>query len=119
MSRQGRDPSGRYREQVSLDDVREFFRHSEPMTAGEIAEALDVTGRTVLNKLNEMYAEQEIERKQVGARAVVWYREFNPTTASEVLAEVTGRPAEEFEIPEEAYPFPELDDLRHAPVDER
>jgi len=118
MSPQERDENGRYREKVSLDDVRQFFRRSEPVTATEIADELHVTGRAILNKLNRMHENDEIERKEVGARAVVWYRALNPETAAEVLSDATGRPVEHFEIPDAAYPMPDPDDLEWALVDE-
>ncbi|MDX1746651.1 MAG: HTH domain-containing protein [Halobacteriales archaeon] len=118
MSRQERDESGRYREKVSLDEVRQFFRRSEPRTAAEIADELDISSRAVLNKLNRMHDNQEIKRKKVGARAVVWYRELNPPTAAEVLAEMTGRPVEDFESPDDAYPMPALEDLEWERVEE-
>lgn len=111
MSRQGRDEGGRFREKVSLDEVRQFFHRSEPRTATEIADELDISSRAVLNKLNRMHDNQEIKRKKVGGRAVVWYREFNPPTAAEVLSEMTGRPVEDFEVPDDAYPMPDPDDL--------
>lgn len=118
MSQQERDEDGRYREKVSLDEVREFFRRSEPRTAKEIADALDISSRAALNKLNEMHAEGEIKRKKVGARAVVWYRELDPQTAAEALAEATGRPVEAFEIPDGAYPMPDPEDLEWERIGE-
>jgi predicted ArsR family transcriptional regulator len=118
MSRQDRDEDGRYREKVSLDEVRQLFRRSEPRTAGEVAEALDISSRAALNKLNELHQNGEIKRKQVGARAVVWYRELNPQTAAEALAEMTGKPIESFEVPEEAYPTPDPDELTWERIDE-
>lgn len=108
---QGRDDQGRYAETVPLDAVRRFFRRSEPQTAAEIAEELDISNRTALNKLMELHDAGEIKRKQVGARAVVWYRELNPRMASEVLAEATGRSIETFEVNEAEYPMPEPDEL--------
>lgn len=111
MSRQGRDDSGRFRETVSLDEVRALFRRSEPRTATEVAEALGISNRAALNKLDALHENDEIVRKQVGARAVVWYRELNPRTAAEALAEMTGRPFDEFEVPNDARPFPDLDEL--------
>lgn len=119
MSRQGRDDQGRYRESVPLDIVRQFFRRSEPHTATEIADELEVSSRTALNKLEKLHEAGEIKRKKVGARAVVWYRELNPRLASEVLAEATGRPVEAFEPDFDEYPIPELDDLSSEPVDDR
>lgn len=118
MSQQERDEDGRYREKVSLDEVREFFRRSEPRTAKEIGDALDISSRAALNKLNEMHAEGEIKRKKVGARAVVWYRELNPQTVAEALAEATGRPVEAFEIPDGASQMPDPDDLEWETVGE-
>lgn len=118
MSQQERDDDGRYREKVSLDEVRQFFRRSEPRTAGEVADALDISSRAALNKLNELHQNEEIKRKQVGARAVVWYRELNPQTAAEALAEMTGRPIEAFEIPDEAHPMPGPNELNWERVDE-
>lgn len=118
MSRQERDENGRYREKVSLDEVRQFFHRSEPRTATEIADELDISSRAVLNKLNRMHDNQEIKRKKVGGRAVVWYREFNPPTAAEVLSEMTGRPEEDFELPDEVFPMPAPDDLDWERIDE-
>lgn len=117
MSRQERDDRGRYEETVSLDDVRQFFRRSEPHTAAEIAHELGVSSRTALNKLEQLHEAEEIKRKKVGARAVVWYRELNPKMASEVLAEATGRPVEAFEFDRDEYPIPELDELRREHVE--
>lgn len=118
MSQQERDEEGRYREKVSLDEVREFFQRSEPRTAKEIADAIDISSRAALNKLNELHANGEIKRKKVGARAVVWYRELNPQTAVEALAKATGRPVEEFEVPDEAYPMPDPGDLEWERIGE-
>ena len=115
MSR-NRDEQGRYRSEVPLDDVRQFFVGSEPRTAGEIADELDVSNRTVLNKLDMLHERREIERKDVGARAVVWYRESNPRTAAEALAKMTGRPVEEF-LPDDEYPVPELDEMEWQRVE--
>lgn len=117
MSRQERDDRGRYEETVPLDDVRQFFRRSEPHTAAEIAGELGVSSRTALNKLEQLHDAGEIKRKKVGARAVVWYRELNPEMASEVLAEATGRPVEAFEPDLDEHPIPELDTLRREPAD--
>lgn len=116
VSRQGRDDLGRYEESVPLNDVRQFFRRSEPHTAAEIADELGVSSRTALNKLEQLHEAGEIKRKKVGARAVVWYRELNPQLASEVLAEATGQPMEVFEFDREDHPIPELDDLRRESV---
>ena len=118
MSRNERDDRGQYTEKVSLDDVRAFFERSEPHTAGEIADELGVTNRTALNKLDTLHEQDEIQRKKVGARAVVWYRELNPQTAAEALSEMTGRPIEEFLADEEKYPMPAPDELEWEEIEE-
>ena len=111
MSRNERDDQGRYTGKVSLDDVRAFFERSEPRTASEIADGLGISNRAALNKLDELHEQGEIQRKKVGARAVVWYRELNPQTAAEALSEMTGRPVEEFLADEAEYPMPAPDEL--------
>ena len=42
-------------------------------TAGEVGEALDCTGQAARKKLNQLHEDGKIERKEVGARAVVWW----------------------------------------------
>lgn len=42
-------------------------------TAGEIAERVDVGQRAVLNQLDELRERGVVDRKDVGARAVVWW----------------------------------------------
>ena len=118
MSQNERDDRGRYTEKVPLDDVRAFFERSEPHTAGEIADELGITNRAALNKLDTLHEQGEIERKKVGARAVVWYRELNPQTAAEALSEMTGRPTEEFLADEDEYPMPAPDELEWEEVEE-
>lgn len=108
---QNRDDQGRYEEKVPLDAIRAFFEGSEPRTAAEIADELDISNRAVLNKLDELHERGEIKRKKVGGRAVVWYRELNPRTAAEALADVTGRPVEEFLVTEDEYPMSAPDEL--------
>lgn len=118
MSQQGRDEQGRYQEKVPLDDVRQFFRNSEPHTAAEIADELDISNRGVLNKLETLHEAGEIKRKEVGARAVVWYRELNPRMAAEVLSEATGRSVEEFDIDPDESAMPAPDELSWEQVDD-
>lgn len=69
-----RTEEGRYAEEVTLDDVLALFMDHEPRTASEVAEELGVVRRTAYNKLSELADCGEIEKKSVGAHAVVWYR---------------------------------------------
>jgi len=56
------------------DVVAAIHDHDDPVvTATELAENLPVTSRTVTNRLRELAAGGEVERKDVGGRAVVYW----------------------------------------------
>lgn len=71
MSNQGRDT------EFALEDVTAVFEdredYAEPLTASEIAERLDCSRRTALNKLNELEKSTDITSKKVGGRSRVWW----------------------------------------------
>ena len=69
-----RGDKGRFTETVSPEDVFEAFPDREPMTAKEVAKRLDVSRRTALNKLSELVERGDLRRKEVGARAVVFWK---------------------------------------------
>lgn len=50
-----------------------LFTDAEPRTATEVADELGIVRRTALNKLNELAEEDQIHKKKVGSRAVVWW----------------------------------------------
>lgn len=62
---------------VTPEDVLEVFRlrddPNEPLTAPEIAEALDCSRTTALNKLRELANQGTIASKKVGGRSRVWW----------------------------------------------
>lgn len=70
-----RGPDGKYVEDTGTDEVLEVLKTAnEPLTATEIAEILDISNRTALDKLNELNeSDPTVIRKQVGARAVIWF----------------------------------------------
>jgi len=73
MSR-NRGDGGRFVEKASLDDVLAILtKRSEPVTGKEVGDTLDISNRSALDKLNELHAREAIERKKVGAGAVVWW----------------------------------------------
>lgn len=73
MSR-NRGDGGRFVEKASLDDVLAILNErDEPVTGKEVGDALDISNRSALDKLNELHACEAIERKKVGAGAVVWW----------------------------------------------
>ncbi len=71
MSKQGRDT------EFELEDVTGVFEsredYAEPLTATEVADELECSRRTALNKLHELESETEITSKKVGGRSRVWW----------------------------------------------
>ena len=61
--------------ETTPDDVFAVFEKSEDLvlTASEIGELLDVSRRTALRKLETLEEQGRVKRKDVGARAVVWW----------------------------------------------
>lgn len=72
-----RDNRGRYTEQVSLDDVLATFETVEipVLTAKEVAEELGCSRPSAYNKLEKLVQRGELQKKKVGARAVVYLRQ--------------------------------------------
>lgn len=71
----GGEDGGAFRQRVTDSDVLEALREqSDPVaTAGELAEALDVSSETARRHLSELHEQGLVDRKTVGARAVVWW----------------------------------------------
>jgi predicted transcriptional regulator len=71
----GRDESGKYTAQTGSEQVLQVLReHPDPVvTATEIAEHLDVSAETARRYLSDLHENGKVRRKQVGARAVVWW----------------------------------------------
>ncbi len=71
MSKQGRDT------EFELQDVTAVFEdrddYAEPLTATEIADQLDCSRRTALNKLHQLEDQTDITSKKVGGRSRVWW----------------------------------------------
>jgi Fic family protein len=69
-----RTDAGQYAETVSTQEVREAVENGgHVVTAGEITDVLDTSRDTVLRRLRTLHENGEVERKEVGARAVVWW----------------------------------------------
>lgn len=71
MSKQGRDTEFELEDVTAVFEAREDY--AEPLTASEIAERLDCSRRTALNKLHELEAGTDITSKKVGGRSRVWW----------------------------------------------
>lgn len=72
-----RGEGGKFAPKVDEEDVLRVLRaHGEPVaTAADLTHALDaeVTSETVRRRLNSLHDAGRVGRKQVGARAVVWW----------------------------------------------
>ncbi len=71
-----RDETGKYTQQVTLDDVLAVFEAAEipVLTASEVAEELGCSRPSAYNKLENLVERDEIHKKKVGARAAVYIR---------------------------------------------
>lgn len=60
---------------VSDDEILGLFETADApfMTAGEIADAVDMTRQGIHNRLQELYEAGELERKDGGHRTVIWW----------------------------------------------
>lgn len=74
MPERERDSQGRFEERVKLEEVLKMFEEGVPLSATEVANEFDMSNRAALNKLQELQEQGLIERKQVGSRAVVWWK---------------------------------------------
>jgi predicted transcriptional regulator len=67
---------GRNRTFMNSDVLSAMDSLEDPfVTTTEIADELDVESQTVLQRMHELHDEGQIKRKDVGANAVVWWRE--------------------------------------------
>jgi predicted ArsR family transcriptional regulator len=60
---------------MTYETIVEFVRtHDDPcVTAGEIADAFDVTNEAAHYRLKRLKEREQLEDKKVGASAKVWY----------------------------------------------
>jgi predicted ArsR family transcriptional regulator len=70
-----RDEKGRYSEEVTPETVLDVLKEADDpvLTATEIADVLDVSRDTIRLKLQDLHERGKVDRKQVGARSVVWW----------------------------------------------
>ena len=58
-------------------DVIEVFQeredYAEPLTASEVAETLECSRRTALNRLHDLQESTDVTSKKVGGRSRVWW----------------------------------------------
>lgn len=63
--------------QYTESDVIGVFKdrtdYAEPLTASEVAERLDCSRRTALNRLHDLQESTDVTSKKVGGRSRVWW----------------------------------------------
>ncbi|SEO82345.1 HTH domain-containing protein [Halorientalis persicus] len=62
-----------YTESNVLDVFTSREDYAEPLTATEIADRLDCSRRTALNKLHALSEKTDVTSKKVGGRSRVWW----------------------------------------------
>jgi predicted ArsR family transcriptional regulator len=70
-----RNDEGRYVSTVTLERVLTVLRDADDpvLTAKEVGERLGCTSEAARQRLHELQERGDVESKQVGARAVVWW----------------------------------------------
>jgi predicted ArsR family transcriptional regulator len=70
-----RNDQGRYVSTITPERVLEVLREDDDpvLTAKEVSDRLDCTSEAARQRLHELRKTGEVESKQVGARAVVWW----------------------------------------------
>ena len=70
-----RNEKGRYVSMVTPESVLNVLRDADDpvLTAKEVGEQLDCTSEAARKRLHELRERGDVESKQVGARAVIWW----------------------------------------------
>lgn len=101
-----RNESGEYSDRLPPERALDVFDHRDdrarPVTAGDVMDALDVSRRTALNKLNELVAAGELDSRTVGARARVFWRPF-PVDTDEWAKQLSSELGEPITVGETVY----------------
>ena len=113
-----RGDDGRYIETVTPDDVLAVLREAnEPLTGTEVGEQLDISSRSALDKLNELHERGDVERKQVGARSVVWWLAEAETAVAEFAPDDPLFTGDALFASEEPLDETEIDDILYGEAD--
>jgi len=99
MPQYDRDSGGRFSGEVSRQDILLVFDRladEEPLTTSEVAEELPIGRRAVHNRLEAMYDDGDLGKKDFGNR-VVWWAEVAPELDADLAAELEETESEEYE----------------------
>lgn len=83
MSERNRAESGEFAPEVTDETILSILRRGDApvVTATEVAAEVDMTRQAVTRRLKQMHSEGLVGRKEVGARAVVWWLTENAPDA--------------------------------------
>ncbi|MFC6965045.1 MarR family transcriptional regulator [Halocatena marina] len=75
MSERKRVETGEFAPEVADEEILSVLTEANApvVTATEIADEIDMTRQAITRRLKRMREEGFVERKEVGARAVVWW----------------------------------------------
>lgn len=109
MSERVRDDDGQFVETISPAHVLAVMRAAETpvVTASDVADELDCTPEAVTSKLKQLQDHGRVDRRKVGARAVVWW----PTERSSLDTDGEHDPTDPF------FAAPPLDTDRGEAID--
>jgi hypothetical protein len=85
MSERARNEEGQFVETITPERVLAVMRAADGpvVTASDIAGELGCTPEAVTQKLNRLQEQDRVARRQVGARAVVWWLTEQPPLETE------------------------------------
>jgi len=85
MSERVRDEEGQFVETITPERVLAVLREADTpvVTARDIADELGCTPEAVTTKLKQLQKQGRVARRQVGARAVVWWLTEQPALERE------------------------------------
>lgn len=75
MPRKKRADTGEYVETTTTEQILTTMRDADGpvVTVGDVAEAVNCSRETARRKLTQLHTDGHVERREVGASAVVWW----------------------------------------------
>jgi predicted ArsR family transcriptional regulator len=85
MSEVDRDEHGQFTETVTEQDILKVFDRADApfLTATELANELSISRQAANYRLKQMHEEDNVGRKQTGARSVGWWATIAPRLSDE------------------------------------
>ena len=104
--------------EVVAEDILAVFRdradESEPLTAPEIADAVNCSRRTALDRLHELEERGRLTSKKVGGRSLVWWIPDDTESAHDFSAGDPLFSGEPLLAPDDPIDETEIDDVLYS-----